>query len=548
VSLNVSVLCPVHPATEKRLAMKIRTNARVLTAVMLAMVAGSAATAFAQTGSVAIRDSATLAPSVDFRSSKWLIDRKVINNNNEDIANVSELILDRGSGRIEYIVVKTGTILGMGGRAVAIPYASFRWEPAGKDRFVLASTPEQLKQYPEYTSENWEGMRESKKDDTNALRQRLATDAASPSDPYAGNLDVAKSSRIEGTITKVERVRTSTFGEQTIISVEVADGSTKKIALGPTWFVNSTSAAPMRGEKVVVEALALPRDPDQLLAATEFRTGDRKLRLRDTSGAPSWSLRTVETDGRTYSTSYSRYLLLSHLPGMKIDCRGDNVGKVQDIIIDRNSGEIGFLSIDPNQNFLGIADTKRLVPWSVARVTVDKIVHIDASKEMVLASSETPSDLSALNSGTHAERAYKAFNVPMPRFEAGPHTAAGMNGAENTWTARGAVITGIERDSAKLIQGTMVEYTDVTFENGVLPARAVKIKTPGNDEGEVVLLGPTAYMDNQKLIGKAGDSIKVEASRTTINGRQYWIARSVDFKGTRVVLLDGHDVPAWAQP
>lgn len=64
----------------------------------------------------------------------------VVNNNGEEIAKVSDLILDRGSGRIEYIVIKTGTTFGLGGRAVAIPYGSFQWGSAGEDRFVLAST------------------------------------------------------------------------------------------------------------------------------------------------------------------------------------------------------------------------------------------------------------------------------------------------------------------------------------------------------------------------------------------------------------------------
>jgi sporulation protein YlmC with PRC-barrel domain len=325
-----------------------------------------------------------------------------VNANGDEIASVSDLIMDRGSGRIEYVVIKTGTTLGMGGRAVAIPFGSFRWE-TGKDRFVLASTAEQLKQFPEYTPESWKAMKESVKDDKNALRQRLAADAASPNDPYSGTLDTAKKARIEGEITKVERVRTTTFGEQVVITVATADKTARRIALGPSWYINSAPAAPMRGDKVVVDTLALPRDPDQLLAGTHLRTGDRELHLRNTDGSAAWALQTVEAEGHNYSTTYTRYLVLSHLSGMKVDCRGNECGKVNDIILDRRSGEIGFLSIDPNQNFLGLSDTKRLIPWSVATVTLDGKVRIDASKEMVLASPETPADLATLNGGTHAE-------------------------------------------------------------------------------------------------------------------------------------------------
>jgi sporulation protein YlmC with PRC-barrel domain len=519
---------------------------------MLMAAAGFVAPASAQSTDRPARESATVGSTVDFRSSKWLSDRKVVNANGEEIASVSDLILDRGWGRIEYLVVKTGTTLGMGGRAIAVPYGAFKWE-AGKDRFVLASTKEQLAEFPEFSPETWTALKDSKKDDSSTLRKKLAADAASPSDPYAGNLDTAHKARVEGEIKKVERVRTSTFGEQVVVTVQTADGASKKIALGPSWYVNGTAAAPMRGDKVVVDTLALPRDPDQLLAATSLRTSDRggggELKLRETDGTPTWALKSVESGGQSYCTSYSRYLLGSHLTGMKVDCRGSECGKVHQVIIDRNSGEVGFISIDPNQNFMGISDTKRLIPWSVATVTLDGNMRIDASKEMVLASPETPGELMTLNSGTHAERVYKAFEVPAPRFETVKPVSAVLPGKDSAWSTHGPIITAIEKDSAKTLEGKVIDITEVKFEKGVQPARALKIKLPGDGAGEeLVLVAPAWYLDNQKPICQTGDTVKVEACRTTIDGHRYWLAKAIDCKETRVVLLDGSNVPAWVQP
>lgn len=529
--------------------MKIHTSGLALTALTLALAAGTVATASAQISDKPTPGSTAVASTVDFRSSHWLSERKVVNNNSEEIASVSDLIMDRGSGRIEYIVIKTGTTFGLGGRAVAIPYGSFRWETGGKERFVLASNVEQLKQFPEYSPESWKAIKEHVKDDKSTLRQRLAADAAAPSDPYTGALDTAKKVRVEGEITKVERIRTSTFGEQVVITVMGAEAPARKIALGPSWYVNGTSAAPMRTDKVVVDTLLLPRDPDQLLAATHLRNGDRELHLRGTDGSPAWALKTVETGGHSYSTAYSRYLVLSDLHGMKIDCRGNESGKVHDIILDRTSGEIGFLSIDPNQNFLGISDTKRLLPWSVATVTLDGTVRIDASKEMVLASPQTPSDLSTLNTGTHAERVYKAFNVPAPGFEAPKPLSAVPADADNAWSARGPIIAAIEPDSSKTMEGKVIDITEVKFDKGIQSARALKIRMAGDGGAEeLVLLGPAWYMENQKPSCQTGDSIKMNVCRTTINGQRYWMAKSIDCKDRRVVLLDGSNSPAWTQP
>lgn len=516
------------------------------TLVILTLVCGAGvAPVYGQTAPIVAPHGEALAGTPDFRSFKWLSDRTVVNNTGEEIANVSDLILDRGSGRIEYAIITTGTTLGMGGREVAIPYGSLRWEAGGKDRFVLASTTEQLKQFPEYTKKSWTALKETAKDDKNALRQKLALDAASPSDAYAGTLDTAKKQRVEGEITKVERERTSTYGEQVVITVQGKEGAAKRIAMGPSWFVNASAAAPIRGEKVVAETLVLPRDPDGLLVGTSLKTGERELKLRDTAGVPAWTLPAVEIGGKNYSTSYSRYLLLSELSGKRIDCRGEESGKVHDVILDRHSGEMGFLSIDPNENFLGISDTKRLLPWSVATVAVDGIVRIDASKEMVLASPETPSDLATLNSGTHADGVYKAFGVPTPKFEVRKADLDAKAEAGSDWATGGPIMRTLESGSEKTFSGKVGDVSEVKFEKGIRSARSVTI-TQADGSKEKVLLGPSWYMDHQKGACKDGDTVKVEASRVTIDGKAHWLARSVDSKGVRLVLIDGRDEPVWS--
>lgn len=389
----------------------------VLTALVLAIVAGSAAPAWSQPMDKREK-AAAVERSIDFRSSKWLSNRKVMNSNGEEVAVVSDLILDRGSGRIEYLVITTGTTLGMGGRAVAMPYSDFKWTSGDdQDAFLLAATVEQLRLYPEYTPERWKALRDTTSDSANTLRQRLTDDAAAVEDPYNAALDTSNATRMSGEVKSVERVRTS-YGERIVIGVLTADGATPRVTLGPSWYVNSASAAPMRGDKVVVDAIALPRDPDNLMAATHLKNGSRDLALRSKNGSPAWGFN-AQSNGpdAAHRSPHARYLLMSTLPGMKVDCRGSDCGKVQDVIIDRHSGEIGFLSIDPNQNFLGLSDTKRMIPWSVANVTVDGVVRIDASKNMILESTETPADLATLNSGSHAERVYEAFDVPAPRFE-----------------------------------------------------------------------------------------------------------------------------------
>ncbi len=516
---------------------------RTTLAVALVLAAGLAAPLHAQppSGTSSERTAATRS-SVDYRSSEWLSDRKVFNNSNEHIANVSDLIVGRGSGRVEYLVVKTGTILGMGGKAVAIPYGAFRWNTE-EDSLVLSSTTEQLKQFPEFSAQDWSAMVESRKDSRSPLRDRLTSDAARETDPYASALDTAKHDKVEGSIARIDRTRMDGYGEHTILTVTTPAGATRKVALGPSWFVNGGSTSLNRGDQVKIDTLALPRDPEGLSVATALTVNTREVRLRGSDGAPIWTLKTAESGGKSYDTHYWRYSLLSSITGAKIDCRGTECGKVQDTILDRTSGEIAFLSIDPNQNFLGVADTKRLIPWSITTIALDGTIRVDASKEMISASPETPKDLAALNTGTRAAMVYSAFQVSPPNFDPVKPAAIQTPDTNDAWLSTGPILASIESGSTKTFKGTILFVSDTSFEGGIQPAKTVKIKTANAEE--TILLGPAWYITNQRLDWKTGDTISVEACRTSINGKPHWLARSADVKGTKLELISSGNAPAW---
>lgn len=532
--------------------MSAHTYLVALGTMVIPLIASTPANASDQPPGVVAPATSTVTPGTVYNSAKWLTARGVVSTNSENIGTVSDLILDRGTGDIAYVVIKSGTTLGMGGREVIVPFASLRFEFGNKQRVVLASTPEQLKALPEYSAESWKQLRELrsdlKDDTTDTLHRRLASDTGTPSDPYAGGLDTAASTTIEGTVVRVERLPTTSFGEQVVVSVELTDRTTRKVAMGPSWFVNSSLAAPMRGDKLSISALALPRDPDQLMVATELRNGERRLHLRDSKNAPLWALKSIQTDTRSYSTPYSRYLLVSEINGIKIDCRGQNAGKAADLIIDLGSGRLVFIVLDPDQNFLGIGDVNHLVPWTIAAVTLEGTLRLDASKEMILASPPVPSSLQGIGTTDLTARVYKAFDVPLPRFSAQPPSAGTMGRTDGPWSAKGSIAAAIVPDSLITIEGRITDMSEVTFDQGTAPARALTIRKLDGRGDETVLLGPSAYINNQKPFCKTGDTIKLDAYRTTIDGRHFWLARHVDGTDGRIVLLQESAAPVWAQP
>jgi sporulation protein YlmC with PRC-barrel domain len=572
----------------------LHRSSSILTALTLSLLAGTCPVATAQPDA----DDRMAAPraNADRPAAYWschsLKGMDVTGTDGKEIAEVTDAVLDRGSGRVDFVVVKTGTILGMGGKTVAVPYAAMRWNGAEKT-VALNATAEELKAYPAFSADEWTALTEKRNDRKAEPRRdlygRLNSDNAPYSDPYHDSLKDARRTEVKGTVESVERNRSSAYGEQVVLNVKTDSGESRRIALGPSWFVSGSDVSPVRGDRVEIETLDIPRD--NIAAATRVRIGNRDLTLRDEKSTPTWSQHTgAATGAPSANTPYWRYVMLSDVRGMKVDCRGNECGKVADVILDRNSGQVAFLSIDPNQNFLGIGDTKRLVPWSVATVSLDGTVRIDAAKEMVIASPETPSDISSLNSGQTSRSVYNAYQISEPRYgddrsrtdgerlrntpdkddrndtnrpyndrsrgnERDPsHNTTDHTGNDqprqstqavennNAWSSDGAIMKAVDRESAHTLKGEITDITDTTFDSGIPNARTLIVRTSSGEQ--YVLLGPSAYINSMKMPYKKGDTVTANVYRTTINGRHFLIASDLDGRSSRVELWK-NNVPAW---
>jgi sporulation protein YlmC with PRC-barrel domain len=378
----------------------------------------------------------------DYRSCHWISDREVVGSDNKKIAEVEDLLVDRGSGRVEYAIITTGAVLGLGGRTVAVPFRAMTWDATG-EKFMYSATADELKKLPKWTEKDWSGLVSSARPADDAGRPDMdrnadgvafrdyyydcEKDRARYWDPYGSTLDTGQSAEVRGTVKSVERIRTASAGEQTVVTIEDSSGKSHRVALGPSWYVSGAKLAPRRGDDITVRTYAVRNSTDGMSVASTYRLKDQDVRLRENAD-PMWSGRSYESDGRWYSQPYYRHVLMSQLRGAKLDCRDAACGSVDDVIVDASGGRIEFLSIDPDKNFLGIADSKYLVPWSVVTVGMDNMVRIDTSKEMMLAGQKTPSDLRELRQSGYTDPIYKAYQVspPAPWIEPDRATGTGM--------------------------------------------------------------------------------------------------------------------------
>lgn len=86
--------------------------------------------------------------------SSEVIGVKVINKSQENLGKIYEIVLDKKAGTVKYIVLESGSFLGLGGKLFALPWNSIHYDP-NEEAFTLNMSKEQLKNAPGFDKNNW---------------------------------------------------------------------------------------------------------------------------------------------------------------------------------------------------------------------------------------------------------------------------------------------------------------------------------------------------------------------------------------------------------
>jgi sporulation protein YlmC with PRC-barrel domain len=214
----------------------------------------------------------------------------------------------------------------------------------------------------------------------------------------------AKPMQMRGTVSSTERMYGDDNSNYTILVLRDDQGKEQRIILGPSWYLADQKSMPMRGDNVNVTAVEIePIERTNYAASSMEIQGRNRVDLRKgEKNQPAWhtGTGTTNTDARRRSL-----LLASTVVGDDVRSRTDTSGKVSNLVLDLGSGRVLALVIDPNENFLGIADTTRMIPVSVVSPSSDDTIDVDATKEMILNAPEAPDRLDA-NMNWDLDRAY----------------------------------------------------------------------------------------------------------------------------------------------
>lgn len=553
--------------------MNTRTQLRV-TGAALIMIAGMACSAWAQTGTptTSRAQPATVHSAVDalphFVDCHALSGEDVANPNGDVVATVDDLIVDRGSGRVAYAVLKSGDVLGLGGKRIAVPYDSLTYDRL-QDRFNIRMTSEQIERAAEFSPEEWSNLEHTSwTEDLEAWWDETFPDTDNWDDdddwdwrdPYAGTFDGKdkanrKPTTIEGEITGVDRDR-KLGREYACVTVRDSEGRSRRVVLGPSWYVMGGPAAPMRGDTIKAKAFACTADEDpETYVAVNATIRDKPIELRDDWGVGRWDapVKTASGEGRvpkdksegervaTRRWGSGQLMLMSDLVDAPASANDKSGGEIQQVILEERSGQIAFIGFDPNENVLGIADEIVLVPWTLVSVDSEHEARIDANQEMLVASQEVPDDLDTLSSQERLGRIYEAYGIEPETFGERRESMRGEM-PSSRWSADGELMRAFRDGEEESVDGRIVEVRHETLFAGEPDAIIVVVDT-GVDERHVVV-GPSWYMTRQRVEFKSGDPISVVGTRGVVDGRELIGAKSVK-RGDRTIVLWTKDKAVW---
>ena len=471
-----------------------------------------------------------------FARSDELMGSTLRNNNAEDIGTVSDFIIDRGSGHIEFAVVKSGGILGFGGKSFAIPYNELRYQPTVSG-FSTTMTEEQLERLTEFIPENWEELAD--RDWMESVGDWMSNDDIDHAEDSIRDA-VRRGERVdmEGTVTRV--LRQQYKGDEHVFVI-VQDDSNEQhtLILGPSWYVMGSESPVQRGDEV--EFSVVEYDTYHIVADGEIN-GER-MTMRDKQGRAAW-------DSQNERTS-SRYILLSDLVGMNAEIAGTTVGEIQTTVVEGGSGQVAMLALDPNDNFFGLGDELSLIPWGATSVRYNAPVMIDSNEAELERTIKMPSDVSTLRTPSSVAHAYENFGIEIPEFEARDNRAKNQYGKRehsskhygNAWSRDSDLMKAVCDGKDMKVIGAFTGFSDGQVIEGAPEARFITVKTSKGTHRMIV--APTWFADRQGMNLEKGDELEIHAKRASFDGQEWFAIVSIERDDDEWTLWDD-ETPAWS--
>jgi sporulation protein YlmC with PRC-barrel domain len=238
-----------------------------------------------------------------------------------DVGSIRDMIIAMDNGRIDYTVVSTGGLFGLGAKYAAVPQTSIALEPQRHlarldvDRSVVVANSFPPNRFPDLANPAYAqrlSLAFAPPAGAPALgyvpptpaapAQRAATPPAALTEPteaeLTGTFNPASVRTIEGTVIDEGKFRSAGTGPDMLwLRLRTDSGQIVPVNVGSRSYVAAQDFYVVRGDRIRLTGSEVPATaPDKhVFLPTEITYNHQVLRLRSPSGAPLWQRQTEGT-------------------------------------------------------------------------------------------------------------------------------------------------------------------------------------------------------------------------------------------------------------
>jgi len=259
-------------------------------------------------------------------------------------------------------------------------------------------------------------------------------------------------------------------------------------------------------------------------------------------------------------------LRLSKLLGTKIeDPQGQDIGKLDNVVIDVRQGKVAFGIVSLRSGFLGLNKDYAAVPWSALDLTSQPgIAKLDTDKETLTAMAFNKDNFPNLADPQYSRQLYERFHatpysealgyVPGEEKPSGNAPAPGMTApkSENLPMPRMIAEEHAEKhgmaynpNTVSTIRGTVRSVDTHRIKGTSTDEIRLHVKA---DDGKVMIVhvGPRSYLDSQNIRFREGDAVTITGSLTKAGRHDVLVASQIQKADKTLSLRDQSGKPLWS--
>lgn len=273
-----------------------------------------------------------------------------------------------------------------------------------------------------------------------------------------------------------------------------------------------------------------------------------------------------------------QHLRLSKMLGMKVeDAQGNDVGKLNNAMIDMRDGKVAFGIVAMHHGFLGMGRDYAAVPWAALNLTSQPgLAKVDVSRETLAAAAFSRNNFPNLADPQYSRQLFDRFhvtpywetpstfgyipgqenqnqNVAPPSGMTAPESSSGMAASNSSNAATPQLISHMDKhappavynpNTVRTIRGRVEHVGSYKMPGTSMHGVLLTVRTA---EGRTVRaqLGPRSWLENQNVVLRRGEPVTITGSAVQTGKHETIIASQIRTPNNTVALRTREGRPLW---